>query len=435
MSNRKMHLVAYLKTGPTALHSGGWRHPEATLEDIFDPVRYEQSAQLLEAARFDGAFFADLFGVADTYKGLEMFVRSGGQNSYLDPMMVLPIMARVTRHLGLGSTISTTFQNVFQIARSLASVDILSGGRVAWNVVTSTNDLEAKNAGIGTMPPHEERYDRAEEVLEACMALWRTWDRDPFVFDKDRGIFADPEKVHYANYVGKWTSTRGPLPTPQSPQAHPVIMQAGSSERGRAFAARWAEIIFVTESTKETLRDFRADMNSRLQTEGRDPSSCKILSGMTPIVGETDSIARDRAEYLDSLQDPNYDLAYASLSVGADLSKHKTAQEVAAARGNQGTRGTSALLSSIAEKEKVTLAEVAKKRRRNNDMTGTPARIADAMQDLFDAGSCDGFIVMPIVHPTSHEQFCRAVVPELQRRGIFRKEYSATTLRGNLMGA
>lgn len=432
MSNKKMHLVAYLKTGPTALHSGGWRHPESTLADIFDPVRYEQTAQILEAAKFDGAFFADLFGVADTYKGLEMFVKSGGQNSYLDPMMVLPIMARVTSRLGLGVTVSTTFFNAFHIARSLASIDMLSKGRVAWNVVTSTSDLEAKNAGMEQMPPHDERYDRADEVLEACMKLWHSWDPDAFVLDKEKGIFADPTKVRYANYVGKWTKTRGPLPTPPSPQGHPVIMQAGSSGRGREFAARWAEVIFTPERDKQTLVDFAKDMHERLVLAGRKPSDCKILPGITPILGETESIANERADYLDSLQDPEYDLAYSSLSVGADLSKHKTAEEVAKARGTQGAYGIEAEITDIARKEGVTYAEAGAKRRQNKKLIGTPTMVADALQDMFESNACDGFVVMPTIFPTSHEQFARMVVPELQRRGLFRTEYAAATLRGNL---
>jgi FMN-dependent oxidoreductase (nitrilotriacetate monooxygenase family) len=431
---RKMNLVAYLKTGPTALHSGGWRHPESTLQDIFDPVRYEHIAQTLEAARFDGAFFADLFGMADTYKGLEMFVRSGGQNSYLDPLTVLPIMARVTSRLGLGVTISTTFHNAFHIARSLASIDMLTKGRVAWNVVTSTSDLEAANAGMDRMPPHGERYDRADEVLEACSALWKTWDPDPFIHDKARGIFGDPEKIHYANYEGEWIKTRGPLPTPQSPQGRPVIMQAGSSDRGREFAARWAELIFTPQSDRQTMQVFYEDMQRRLAEAGRKPGSCKILPAVTPILGETASIANERAEYLESLQHQEYDLAYASLSVGADLSKHQTAEEVAKARGNQGTRGKSDHYAKVAEESGVSLAQAAAKHSRGKLLVGTPGVVADGLQEMFEAGVCDGFVIMPVAHPSSHEQFCRAVVPELQRRGLFRTEYAASTLRENLLG-
>jgi FMN-dependent oxidoreductase (nitrilotriacetate monooxygenase family) len=429
-----MHLIAYLKTGPTAMHSGGWRHPESTLHDIFDPLRYEQVGQLLESAKLDGAFFADFFGIPDTYQGLEMFLRAGGQSSYLDPMMVLPIMARTTTHLGLGATVSTSFFNAFHIARSLASVDMLSKGRVAWNVVTSTSNTEAMNAGFDEMPPHDERYERAEEIVEACMALWKTWNDNPFVFDKEKGVFVDHTKVHYANYKGKWTNTRGPLPTPRSQQGHPVIMQAGSSPRGRDFAARWAEVVFAAETDDlQKMLTFSSDMATRLAEHGRDRSTCKILAGMTPIVGETLTIAQERAEFLDSLEDPNYDLAVNSLNTGADLSKHKTVEEVEKARGTQGTHGLTATLMEAANQKNVNLSEASTKRKRNSKMVGTPKMIADAMEEMFVAGGCDGFIVMPTTMPTSHEQFCRAVVPELQRRGLFRTEYGASTLRENLM--
>lgn len=374
---RQMHLLAYVKTGPTAIHSGGWRHPEATLSDIFEPRRYEQIAQICEAARFDGVFFADRFGMGES-PDLETFLRIGGQNSYLDPMLVLAIMARATSRIGLVATISTTFHSAYQLARSLGSLDLLSGGRAAWNVITSTNDLEARNAGMERMPPHDERYDRADEVLEACMALWDTWDPDPFVFDKESGVFVDPDKVHFANYEGRWTRTRGPLVAPGGPQGHPVIIQAGHSERGREFAVRWAEIVF---GPNRDAHAYYQDMHKRLAATGRDPSSCKVLPGITPILGETEEIARARAEYLAALNYPE--------------AEYDTSQ-------------------------------------RGDIVVGTASMVADRMQEMFESGECDGFIVEPVTFPTSLEQFCRSVVPELQRRGLFRTEYKAATLRENL---
>lgn len=433
MTTRKMHLVAYLKTGPTAMHAGGWRHPEAKVDDIFDPLRYERTAQILEAAKFDGAFFADLFGIGETYRGnVDTFVRAGGQTSYLDPLMVLPIMARATRHIGLMTTISTSFLPAYFIARALASIDLLSAGRVAWNIVTSTTETEAWNAGQEALDAHDARYDRADEVLEACMALWKTWDPDPFVLDKEKGIFADASKVHYANYKGTQIASRGPLASPQSPQGHPVLMQAGASERGRAFGARWGEVLFGPAADISKMRIYYEDMKQRVAAEGRDPSKIRILVAVTPILGETQSIAEERADYLEKLKDPEYDLAWSSLAVGADLSKHKTMDEVEKARGNQGTYGSTTALAESAAERKVDLSQEAAKTKRR-ELVGTHATIADSMQEIFEAGCCDGFIVMPVTFPTSHEQFCRAVVPELQRRGVFRTEYSGTTLRGNVL--
>jgi len=260
-----MHLVAYLKTGPTAMHVGGWRHPESSLDDILKPSRYEHIARVLEQGRFDGCFFADLFGLYDIHGGsYDPYVRRGGQISFLDPTVVLPIMAAVTTHLGLGATLSTSFHTPYHLARWLGSLDVVSGGRVAWNVVTSATDLEAQNAGMDELPPREERYDRADEVLEACMALWNSWDEDAFVLDKEAGILADPAKVHYANYQGRWIKTRGPLSIPRSAQGRPVIMQAGSSDRGREFAARWAEVVFTIQRGQDEMREFYQDLKGRM---------------------------------------------------------------------------------------------------------------------------------------------------------------------------
>lgn len=428
---RRMHLVAYMKTGPTALQSGGWRHPEAPL-NFLDPGFYEDAARTLEAARLDGCFFADLFGIADTYKGLAPFLEMGGQNSYLDPMTVLPVMARVTRHLGLGATVSTSFHTPFHLARSLQSVDVLSGGRIAWNVVTSATDLEAANAGMDGLPPHDERYDRADEVLEACTALWNSWDEDPFVFDRERGLFADPSKVHYADYSGRWVRTRGPLPTPRSPQGHPVLMQAGSSGRGREFAARWAEVIFTRAAPVPDMQAFYADMHERLAAAGRRPEDCRILPGVTVVTGETDAIARERAEYLERLEHEEYQQAYQSMIVGADLSRHTTTEAVEAARGTAGIHGITEGFAKEAAATGKTFAESTRKMLRDHAIVGSPQTVADRLQEMFESGCGDGFVLMPTTVPTSHEQFCRLVVPELQKRGLFRTEYTASTLRGNL---
>lgn len=435
MSQRQMHLVAYLKTGPTALHVGGWRHPEATLDDILDPGRYQHIARVLEAAKFDGCFFADLFGLYDVHQGsFDSYVRRGGQISYLDPTVVLPVMAAVTRHLGLGATLSTSFLPAYHLARWLGSLDAMSKGRVAWNVVTSATDLEARNAGLDELPPRELRYDRADEVMEACFALWNSWDEDALVLDKQAGIMADPAKVHYANYQGRWIKTRGPLSIPRSPQGHPVIMQAGSSDRGRDFAARWAEIIFTVQRGEDEMRDFYADIKTRMRERGRSPSECAILPAVTVVLGETESIARERADYLDSLIDPELTMASASSNLGADLTKLDTGKTLADLQGNQGMQGSQDIVEQVMKAEGLSLKEAAARRRAGREMVGTPAMIADRLQAIFEAGVCDGFVLTPTMFPGMFEQFCRGVVPELQRRGLFRTEYTGRTLRENIRG-
>ncbi len=433
MPPRRMHLVAYLKTGPTALHVGGWRHPESTLDDILEPSRYEYIARLLEAARFDGCFFADLFGLYDLHGGsFDAYVRRGGQISFLDPTVVLPVMAAATRHLGLGATLSTSFHSAYHLARWLGSLDVMSKGRVAWNVVTSATDLEAQNAGLDELPPKDERYDRADEVLEACFALWNSWDADAFVLDKQAGVLADPAKVHYANYVGRWVKSRGPLSIPRSPQGRPVIMQAGSSDRGREFAARWAEAVFTIQRGEDEMRAFYQDLKGRLAAHGRAPHECAILPAVTMVLGETESIARERADYLNSLIDPELSLAATSSSVGADLTRLTPGTTLEQLQGNQGMQGTMDLLDQVMQAEGIGFKQAAVKRAEGRELVGTPVMVADRLQELFEAGVCDGFVVTPTTFPGMFEQFCRGVVPELQRRGLFRTEYAGRTLRENL---
>ena len=437
MPQRRMHLVAYLKTGPTAMHVGGWRHPESTLHDILQPSRYEHIARVLEEACFDGCFFADLFGLYDVHGGsYDAYLRRGGQISFLDPTVVLPVMAAATRHLGLGATLSTSFHTAYHLARWLGSLDAMSGGRVAWNVVTSATDLEAQNAGLDELPPKDQRYDRADEVLEACHALWEGWDPDAMVLDKKAGVLADPGKVRYANYAGRWVKSRGPLSIPRSPQGRPVIMQAGSSDRGREFAARWAEAVFTTQRGVDEMRAFRDDIHRRMQAHGRAPRECVILPGISVVIGETENIARERAAYLDSLIDPELSLAASSSGLGADLSRVQDARTLAGLQqGNQGMQGTADLLSQAMKAEGLSLKEAATKRGQGREIVGTPEMVADRLEAMFTSGACDGFVLAPTMFPGMFEQFCRSVVPELQRRGLFRTVYEGRTLRENLLGA
>jgi FMN-dependent oxidoreductase (nitrilotriacetate monooxygenase family) len=436
MPQRQMHFIAYLKTGPTALHVGGWRHPEATLDDILCPERYQHIARVLEAAKFDGCFFADLFGLYDLHQGShDAYVRRGGQISYLDPTVVLPVMAAVTRHLGLGATLSTSFHTAYHLARWLGSLDAMSGGRVAWNVVTSATDLEARNAGMDELPPRELRYDRADEVLEACFALWNSWDADALVRDKAAGIMSDPAKVHYANYEGRWIKTRGPLSIPRSKQGRPVIMQAGSSDRGREFAARWAEAIFTIQRGEAEMREFYDDIKSRLIERGRRPEECAILPAVSVVLGETASIARERADYLNSLIDPELSLAASSANLGADLTKLDKGRTLAELQGNQGMQGSADVLAQTMKAEGLTFRQAAVKRTEGKEIVGTATDVADRLEAIFAAGVCDGFVLTPSMFPGMFEQFCRSVVPELQRRGLFRTEYAGRTLRENLQGA
>jgi FMN-dependent oxidoreductase (nitrilotriacetate monooxygenase family) len=285
------------------------------------------------------------------------------------------------------------------------------------------------------LPPREQRYDRADEVLEACFALWNSWDADAFVCDKQAGVLADPSKVHYANYSGRWIRSRGPLSIPRSPQGRPVIMQAGSSDRGRDFAARWAEVVFTIQRGREEMREFHDDLKARMQARGRAPHECAILPAVSVVIGETPSIARERAAYLDSLIDPELSLAASSSNLGADLTKLGSDAALATlqgSQGNQGMQGSQDLLNQVMEAEGISFRQAAVERAEARELVGTPSMIADMLQETFEAGVCDGFVVAPTTFPGMLEQFCRSVVPELQRRGLFRTEYPGRTLRENL---
>lgn len=434
MSRGEMHLLAYLKTGPTANHMGAWRHPESVLDDVLQPERYEHLARVLEAGFFDGCFFADGLGLHDLYKdGYETRLRLGGQITLLDPMMVLPLMARATKHLGVGTSLSTTFHKPYHLARMLASLDNLSGGRVAWNIVTSTRREEARNFGMDELPGREERYDMAEEFVDACCQLWDGWEEGAMIMDKQASFMIDGTKVHYSDFAGKYHKTRGPLTIPRSPQGRPVLMQAGSSGRGRDFASRWAEMIFTPASNKAEMQEFYADTHARFEAAGRDPRECAILPSVTVVVGETDSVAKEKADYVNSLIDPELEMVAQSSNMGIDLSKQiSNLADAQKARGPQGMHVAFARIQELMEREGIPFDEAVKKDKRDKLVYGSPATIADHLTDLFESRACDGFIVEQMVVPSSLEEFCRSVVPELQRRGVFRRAYRGKTLRDNL---
>ena len=358
---RKMHLVAFLKTGPTCHHHGMWRHPESD-NDFLDPAWYEHVARVLEKGKFDCLFFADTLGIFDLYKGgFDTMLERGGQMGLLDPMPVLAIMARVTRHIGLGATMSTTYFNPYHIARLLGTLDHLSKG--AWRGTWSRRSTISRRATsarsgcrIATL-----RYDRADEVLEACGKLWESWDADALVMDKERGVFADPSKIHYVNYAGRWIKTRGPLTVPRSPQVRPVIMQAGASDRGREFAARWAEMIFTLQHTKADMQAFYGDIKGRMTALGRAPEECAILPSLDPIIGETESIAREKQAYVNELVDTELALALVSAHLGIDLSKYPADQPIENFELEAGARGSLEVILQGTKAHGLSLGEAARR--------------------------------------------------------------------------
>jgi FMN-dependent oxidoreductase (nitrilotriacetate monooxygenase family) len=427
--SQKMRLVAVPMVSPVVQHHGMWRHPE-TDNRFLDPASYEHLARVLEQGCFDCVFFADGQGF---YAGDDKLTTSDGSIiPLLDPMQILAIMARVTTHLGLGATLSTTFIPPYLLARYTATLDMISGGRAAWNVVTSTTVLEAQNFGMDDLAARASRYDYADEVLEACFGLWKSWEDGVFIMDKESGRFADFSKVHATNYVGKHVKTRGPLTVPRSPQDHPVIMQAGASERGRQFAARWAEMIFTVQYNLKGMQDFYQDVKGRLDQHGRKPEDCLILPSINIIVAETESIAREKQAYVDSLVTDEQGFSVTSGMLGFDVTEYPLDEPIKNVELEAGSRGVFDVILQGSESEGLTLRQAARRFATTAFtpmIVGTPSQVADEMQHYFENGGCDGFILNPVTMPGSFEQVVRMVVPELQRRGLFRKEYKHKTLR------
>lgn len=433
-----MHLVGYISAGPCWHHNGSWRHPESDAVDCMRPERYETIARILEEGLFDGVFMVDVQTMFDSYGGThEANTRQPGQFWFMEPMQTLAAMARVTSRLGLAATMSTTLYPPYHIARAFSTLDHISNGRAGWNIVTSTNDGEARNFGLDTFPDKSLRYDLAEEVVEACNKLWESWEPDAIIYDREEGIWADPAKIRRVDFEGRFVKTRGPLAAPRSPQTRPVFMQAGSSERGREFAGRHAEVIFTLQHDRSHMQAFYQDIKSRVVAHGRPAHHCAVLPAIDVIVGETESIAKEKQAYINSLVSPELGVAEISNGIGIDLSNFPLDQPIQDMEITQGARGVFDVILQGSKTRNLTLRDAGRaygESQMTPQIAGTARQIADHMQSLFEDGCCDGFIVIPSLSPSGYQQFVKHVVPELQKRGIFRDAYRGTTFREHLQG-
>lgn len=437
MTKRQMALVGFMQAGSTTVYAGSWRHP-ATEHGFLDAAYYQHLGQVLEAGCFDMMFFDDRLAMPGIYGGsVAEAVRLGARPVKLDLSIVLGTIAAATRHIGLGATYSTTYYSPFHVARTFATLDHLSGGRAAWNVVTSVNDSEAQNYGLREAIGHDERYDRADEFLEATTGLWDTWDDDALVLDREAGYFADPEKVHELHFEGKWYSTRGPLTVPRGPQGRPVLLQAGSSGRGRDFAARWAELIFTGDPGLEVAQAHYADQKEKIGAGGRDPDTVRMLPMAYTVVAESHAEAEEQEQLLlDDLVDPQASLVLLSELMNHDFSGMALDAPVTdeLIESVSGIRGLVQNLRKHIGGD-ITLADLAGHRAtllQGPRFVGTPAEVADQMEAWVDADACDGFVIAATHSPGAYEDVVRLVVPELQRRERFRKEYTGSTLRETL---
>jgi FMN-dependent oxidoreductase (nitrilotriacetate monooxygenase family) len=436
--SRQMSLVGFMQAGSTTVYAGSWRHP-ATDHGFLTQDFYKRLGRTLEEGFFDLMFFDDRLAMPGIYGGsVADAVRLGARPVKLDLSVILGLVAGATRYIGLGATYSTTYYSPFHVARTFATLDHMSGGRAAWNVVTSVNDSEAQNYGFKEHLGHDDRYDRADEFLEATSGLWDTWEDDALVLDRTTPLFADPAKVHEPEYEGKWFSVRGPLTVPRSPQGRPVLLQAGSSGRGRDFAARWAELIFTGDPDIAIARSHYQDQKERVAALGRNPASVKMLPMAYTVVGESPAHAEEREQlFLHDLVDPTASLTLLSELMnydfsGLDIDSPITDELIDSVSG---IRGLVQNLRRHIGGETVTLGDLAGHRAtllQGPRFVGTASAIADQMEEWFHGEACDGFVIAATHVPGAYEDVVRLVVPELQRRRLFRDRYTGTTLREHL---
>ncbi|CAG7615313.1 LLM class flavin-dependent oxidoreductase [Paenibacillus allorhizosphaerae] len=432
-ARRVMHLGVFLDV--SGHYASAWRHPSTQADRFFDLGYYKQLAGKAEQGKLDMVFLSDRYGIPDRYGNrFDTTVRSIS-SARLDPVTLITAIAAITERIGVAATSSTSFTEPFLTARQFASIDHLSGGRVGWNVVTSTSDNEARNFSKEGILEHQARYERAREFLEAANGLWDSWEDGALRFDKAGGVFADAGKIHYLHYQGEHFQVRGPLDVPRSPQGRPVIIQAGSSEAGRDFAARFAEVIFTAQPTIDAAQSFYADMKRRAAVTGRSPEHLKIMPGVMPIVAESEVEARRIEASLSDLVDPLAGLALLSDQINYDLSVHPLDEPLPELQEVSGMQSRLQLVAKMLQSERLTLRELGRfyaGSRMHRKVVGSPEQVADFMEEWFTGGACDGFNLMFPFVPDSMEQFIDLVVPELQRRGLFRTEYTGRTLRDHL---
>lgn len=424
-----MKLGAFMR--PVSIHTGAWRYPGALPDANFNFPALKRFIQKLEQGKFDAFFMADHLAVLNM--PVNALKRSHTVTSF-EPFTLLSALASVTEHIGLIATASTTYDQPYHIARRFASLDHISGGRAGWNIVTTANPDAALNFGLEEEVEHDERYRRAREFYDVVTGLWDSFADDAFIRDVEAGIYFDPAKLHVLNHKGKYLSVRGPLNIARPVQGWPVIVQAGASEAGRQLAAETAEAVFAPASNLEAGKALFADIKGRAQAIGRDPDSIKILPGALVIVGETVAEAQAKRVYLDSLV--HYDSGIASLNsaIGYDVSGFDPDGLLPEIPPNNGGHSSRERVIALAQRENLTIRQLAQRIGSYGGLAfvGTPQTIADEMEKwLIEEGS-DGFNIMFPFIPEGLNDFVDKVVPELQRRGIFRQEYEGTTLRENL---
>lgn len=424
---RAAPLIFNLFNNGAGHHEAAWRLPGSDPLASLDIEYFERLAGLAESVCFDSVFLADHVALEDA---------SRRPAARLDPLTVLTAVARATTRIGLIATASTSYNDPFNIARRFASLDHISGGRAAWNIVTTPGDASARNFGLDGQRSHLERYERAEEFLSVTRKLWDSWEDDAVCADAAAGVWADESKIHAIDHHGRFFAVQGPLNLPRSPQGHPVLVQAGSSEHGRDFAARHAEAVFTAQHTLEDGREFYTDLKRRARLAGRDPDGVKILPGIVPVLGSTEAEARELDAALDELvlAESGRDRLARQLGVTPDRLPldRPLPYDLPGEDAIEGDKSRYTLIVELARREQLTVRQLVGRLgsgRGHRTFAGTPEQVADTIERWHREGAADGFNIMPARLPAGFELFVEHVVPLLQARGLIRAEYMGVTLR------
>lgn len=430
MATRKMKLGLFIRPG--GHHIACWRHPRAQADAGVNFPHFVEMAQIAERGLFDMLFSADNHTV---WTVSESAIDRVHYSAWMEPYTLLSALSGYTKNIGLVCTASTSFEQPYTVARKFATLDLISGGRSGWNVVTSGNETEAQNFSKEPHLPKAERYKRGREFVEVVRGLWDSWDEDAFIRNKETGIFIDRSKMHELNHHGAFYDVRGPLNVARSPQGQPVVVQAGASDDGRQLAAETAEVVFSASDSVEHAREYYADVKGRMVRHGRAPDDLKVLPGLLVVVAPTREEAQAKFQTLQDLLHPELGLALMSRRLGYDLTGYPLDEPLPPLPENKVVGSRSDMIKGWSGKGAPTLRELYQRfasSRGHSSIVGTPADVADFMENWVATDACDGFNVLPPYFNGGLVDFVDLVVPELQRRGIYRTAYEGTTLRQNM---
>lgn len=430
-NNKQMHLGAFFQTF-LGHHLAAWRYPETKTEEVTSLSLYKEIAQIAEQGKFDLLFLADVLAHNEEDIAYTPQIR-------LEATSVMAALAGVTEKIGLVSTLSTTFNHPFNVARKFATIDHMSAGRSGWNIVTTAHDHEAANFGLDHITKHSLRYEKANEFVEVTKKLWDSWEDDTLLYNREAGIFLDANKIQPINHEGKYYKVKGPINIPRPPQGHPILVTASASEDGKEFAAEHTDILFtIAPSTVEEGKVIYDDMKQRVAKHGRNPDHLKIMPGIVPFVAKTQKEAEEKYEAFQELILPELGIGWLSRYVDHDLSQYSPDDPMPVLKNSNdvnGEKGRFELLSDLAKKENWTIKQLANFFVRGQGhlfVVGSGERVADTLSDWFLNGAADGFNVKFPYFPGGVQDFVDYTIPILQERGLFRTEYSGNTLRENL---